>query len=111
MKKIFDYIVLACCYVEASLLHLITDVATSLLAYVAKYFGEHPLQRVVGYRTIDMGITIVGDVKRSAKPVATFRTCISITLLQIAHIFLTTQDAGDDDAMQGYSFHEKGIEV
>ena len=102
---------------ETALLYFIFNIASVLLTEVAKDFGEHVLQRVVGDGTTMLArrrngvVTVVTDVESGTETMTALVGGISIATKQALHVFLGTKDAGDDDAMERNTLDCKGIEI
>ncbi len=102
---------------EATLLHLVLDVAPLLLTQVAKYFGKDVFQRIVGDGTPMLArrrngvVTIVANVESRTETMATLVGGIAVATEQASHVLLGTKDAGDDDAMERNPLDSKGVEI
>ena len=78
---------------EAALLHLVLDVAATLLTNVAQHLAQHPLERIVLYGTAlrfsrrgDSGKAVIADIESGTKEVATLTGSIAVTTLQVGYI-------------------------
>ena len=97
---------------EAALLNLIFDIATTILTHIVKHLAEDKLQCVVTDLTttgtlwiLNGLIAIVADIERGAVEMTRLLGCIWIILTQLGHIDLRTEHTGDYEAMQRHTFH------
>ena len=77
------------------------DVAATIAAHVAENLREYPLEGVVAHLAGDGLVAVVADVNSGAVEVAGVLGGVAITPTQAGYVLLGTQDAGDDDAVQG----------
>ena len=96
-------------HVIAALLHLVLDIASSLIALVAQHFGEYPFQRIVTHFARQGLIAIITDVNRSAIEMATLLSSIGIMTLQLSHILHRTQHTGDNELVERQSLGIKTV--
>ena len=102
---------------ETSLFAFVLHVAITGFASIAQDFGEDILEgvvangtplRLVGRR--DSMIASVGNVEGGAQTMTTLIGSINIYAAQANNILLGTQDAGDDDGVQGYLLNSQRIQ-
>ena len=96
---------------KAALFHLILDETTALLTHVPQHLREYELQRIIAnstsgraFRVFHRLVAVVADVERRTIEVARILGGITVDTTQTAHILLGTQHAGDDKAVQRYTF-------
>ena len=92
---------------EATLLHLIFNIAPPLLTHIVQYFSQHPFQRIVLHhpafltRRLDCLVTIIADVEGGAVEMTAVLGGVSVIVPQFRHIFLCAEDTRHDELMQG----------
>ena len=102
---------------ETTLLHLIFDVATILLAHVAQHLREYPLQRIVAHHTTTGAIwilhrlvAVIADIESGAIKMTGILRSITITPTEFHHILLRAEHAGNNDLMQRHTLYVETIE-
>ncbi len=91
---------------EATLLHLIFDIAAVLLTEIAQHLGEYPFQGIILHLAarlfsgLNLLIAVVADIEGSTIEMARILGSIAISGTQFRHIILGTQDARHDNLVQ-----------
>lgn len=85
------------------------DVAATIAAHVAENLREYPLEGVVAHLAGDGLVAVVADVNSGAIEVAGVLGGVTITPTQAGYVLLGTQDAGDNDAMQGKALEIEAV--
>ena len=96
-------------HVETTLFDFIFNIATTLLALVAKHLGEHPFQGIVAHLTADGLVTVVADVESGAEEVAGAVGGVLVVALQTGDVVHRAQHAGDDKLIEGHSLDIEAI--
>lgn len=102
---------------EATLLHLIFNIATVLLTEVAEHLTQHPLQGVVAHLStrllsrLHRLIPIITYIKGGAIEVTGVLGGIAIVSTELRHIVLGTEDARHNNLVQWDALDLQGIEV
>ena len=84
---------------EATLMHLVFDVAAVLIAEIPQHLAEHPFQGIILNLSarlvlgLNLLVSVVADIERGAIKMARILGGITITGSQFRHIILGAQDA------------------
>lgn len=101
---------------EAALMHLILDVASSGLPHIAQHLSEYVFERVVAYlpamlsRGLHGAITVVAHVEGGAIEVTAVLGGVTIMSAQALHILLSAQHTRHDDLVKGNAFDLQTVE-
>jgi hypothetical protein len=99
-------------HVEASLLHLILDVAALPLPHIAQHLGEYELQRVVAHLitrrpvgVLHRFIAVVADIEGGAIQMAGVLRGVAVDIAQPLYVLLRAQHTGNNQPVQGHTFY------
>ena len=102
---------------EATLMHLVFDVAAVLLTEIPQHLAEHPFQGIIlnlAARLVlglNLLVSVVADIECGTIKMARILGGITITGSEFRHIILGAQDACYDDLMQRNTLNLQGIEI
>ena len=90
---------------EATLVHLIFNIAAVLVAEIAEHLGEHPFQGIILHLSarlftgLNLLIAVVTDIEGSTIEMARILGSIAVSGTQFRHIILGAQNARHDNLM------------
>ncbi len=102
---------------EATLFHLIFNIAAVLVAEIAEHLGEHPFQGIILHLSarlftgLNLLVAVVADIEGSTIEMTRILGSIAVSGTQFRHIILGTQNARHDNLMQRNALDLQRIEI